>query len=102
MISPGQNSNVSEQEKMLEMRRLLSMATDIECEECKNKNFVEVYRIKHLSGLATGTGKDSIIPMPVFACSDCGHINSVFLPSIGENPSTDENRASGPILFDGN
>ena len=28
----------------------------------------------------TGTAQDALLPIPVFACSKCGHVNEEFLP----------------------
>lgn len=73
-----------QQEQAARMRQLLKMSTEMECEECKNTTFLKVAKIKVVSGLVTGTGQDVIIPMEVFACSDCGHINSHFKNKIAQ------------------
>ena len=50
------------------------------CEECGNDTFTQVFQIRKLSALLSPAGKESIIPMQVFSCAKCGHINSTFLP----------------------
>jgi len=35
-------------------------------------------KIRKLSKLYTGQPKDTLIPIPMFACKECGHINKVF------------------------
>jgi len=40
---------------------------------------------KKLSAVLSPAGKDTIIPMQVYKCSDCSHIDEGFLPK--ENPS---------------
>tara|TARA_B110000902_G_scaffold150931_1_gene173503 strand:+ start:171 stop:290 length:120 start_codon:yes stop_codon:yes gene_type:complete len=36
--------------------------------------------MRKLSALLSPTGQQSMIPIQVFACAKCGHINKVFLP----------------------
>ena len=51
------------------------------CEECGHVHFQQVLIIRKASGLLTGTGKTTYVPIPVFACTDCGHVNTEFLPT---------------------
>jgi len=37
--------------------------------------------LRKASRFITGTAQDALIPIPVFACSKCGHVNEEFLPS---------------------
>ena len=53
---------------------------DICCEECGGKIFRSVQMFKRLSAIMSPTGKEQIVPIPVFRCDDCGHINAEFLP----------------------
>ena len=57
-----------------------SQTTGLECDECKNETFTQVYYIRKLSALLSPAGKPSMIPMPIFACAKCSNINSAFLP----------------------
>lgn len=57
---------------------MLKNATEMICENCKNDTFIEVLKIRKLSKLYTGQQKDTLIPIPMFACSKCGHINKDF------------------------
>ena len=50
------------------------------CESCENETFIQVFKIRKLSALLSPAGKTSMIPMQVFACAKCGHINKGFLP----------------------
>ena len=49
--------------------------TDIVCENCEGKFFRQVNAFKRISALVSPTGKQQIIPVPVFRCDECGHIN---------------------------
>lgn len=68
----------NEQAKMAALVNLLKQSEDLCCESCNELNFLQVVRLKRISGLATGTGKDALIPVPVYACASCGHVNKMF------------------------
>ena len=53
--------------------------TDITCENCGCRYFNQVHAFKRVSALLSPTGKEQIMPVPSFRCSDCGHINEEFL-----------------------
>ena len=53
---------------------------DILCEKCGCQTFQQVYLFKSLSAVLSPSGKKTIVPMQVFKCDDCGHINKDFLP----------------------
>jgi len=55
------------------------------CEECQNNVFQEGLVIRKVSSILTGTGKPGFIPIPVFACNKCGHVNQEFLPQEVKN-----------------
>lgn len=53
------------------------------CEKCKNNTFSEAYLLRKVSKflLASNSDKDQVIPVPVFQCTKCKHVNREFLPS---------------------
>ena len=53
--------------------------TDIVCENCGCRYFNQVHAFKRVSALLSPTGKEQIMPVPSFRCSDCGHINEEFI-----------------------
>jgi uncharacterized Zn finger protein len=57
---------------------------DITCAECGSKYFRQVNAFKKLSALVSPTGKEQIIPIPVFRCDECGFINEEFRPIEGK------------------
>jgi len=59
----------------------LSQTTAMVCDECQGEAFREVLLLRKASRFVTGTPQDAIIPIPVFACAECGHINESFLPA---------------------
>ena len=58
----------------------ISQTTEEVCESCGNDTFTQVYKIRKLSALLSPAGQETIIPMQVFVCAKCGHINKAFLP----------------------
>ena len=62
----------------------------VECEKCNGMYFEEALHIRKASGILTGTGQLSYIPIPVFKCISCSHINSEFLPKEIKSLSKDE------------
>lgn len=53
---------------------------DFFCAECGNQTFVPVMVFKKLSAVYSPAGKDSMIPLQVFKCDECGTIAPEFLP----------------------
>lgn len=60
----------------------LSTLPNIECEECKNTYFTSIFMIKHAHALVSPTGKDTLIPLQLFKCNECDHINELFLQGL--------------------
>jgi len=75
-LNPTQQQNININPKDLE---------DMLCSKCKCQTFEPVFLFKKLSAVLSPAGKDTIIPMQVYKCSDCSHIDEGFLPK--ENPS---------------
>lgn len=59
----------------------LNEATDVTCSNCGHKFFHEVMFFKKVSALLSPTGQEGIVPIPTYACLECGNINSEFLPT---------------------
>ena len=52
--------------------------TQIKCVKCSGETFTEVLYLFKVSRMLTGEAKDSMVPVPTFACASCGHINREF------------------------
>lgn len=76
----NQNLNVS-----------LDQTLPVVCEKCSGMYFEQALHIRKVSGLLTGTGQTSYLPIPVFSCKSCGHVNTEFLPKEIKNLSDDGN-----------
>jgi uncharacterized Zn finger protein len=64
----------------INMNVALKDTTPILCEECQGEVFQEGVLLRRVSRFMTGTSQDALMPIPVFACSSCGHVNEDFLP----------------------
>ena len=71
MITPGKDGQMQEQIDM-------SQTTSLKCEKCENLTFKQTLLIRKLSALVSPNGQEQIIPIGVFACEKCGHVNSEF------------------------
>lgn len=58
----------------------LAETEPIFCEKCGGSTFQEALMMRRVSPLLTGTGQPGIVPIPVFMCTECGHVNKDFLP----------------------
>ena len=63
----------------------LSQTTAVKCESCGHDIFIPAFKMRKMSALLSPHGKETMIPMQVFACAKCGHINEEFLPKLNEN-----------------
>ena len=60
----------------------LSNADNVKCNECDNETFVPAFIIKQVSALMSPTGKETLVPVQLFKCSKCGHVNEKFLEGL--------------------
>ena len=60
----------------------LNNVTNMKCDECENETFVPVFVIKQLSALVSPTGKETLVPVQLFKCSKCDHVNEKFLEGL--------------------
>jgi hypothetical protein len=67
-------------QKEINMNVALKDTLPIVCEECENSVFTEGVLLRKISRFVTGTAQDALMPVPVFACSKCGHVNEEFMP----------------------
>jgi uncharacterized Zn finger protein len=58
----------------------LDQTSEIACDECAGTVFHAAFILRKVSALISPTGKETVIPIQVFACDSCGHVNEEFLP----------------------
>ena len=52
------------------------------CSECGGMYFRQVMSINKVSRFLTGQDKDTVYPVPVFRCDDCGYVPEEFQPEV--------------------
>ena len=52
----------------------------VECEKCGCPTFVQVTLLRRISPVMNPTGKAGFLPIPLYQCSSCGHINDELMP----------------------
>ena len=58
----------------------LDQTDEIKCDECESIAFHSAFLLRKVSPLISPTGKGTVLPIQVFACDSCGHINEEFMP----------------------
>ena len=77
MITPGKNG------QQMQEQIDFSKTTEIQCESCSGSTFKQTLLLRKLSALVSPNGQETIIPMQVFACEKCGHVNKEFSDVVG-------------------
>ncbi len=72
MITPGKDGQMQEQID-------ISKTSAIKCEKCENQTFKQSLLLRKLSALVSPNGQETLVPVQVFACEKCGHVNSEFV-----------------------
>ena len=71
MITPGKDGQMQQTIDF-------SKTTEIKCEACDSSTFKQTLLLRKMSALVAPNGQETIIPMQVFACEKCGHVNTEF------------------------
>ena len=71
MIVPGKDGQVQQTIDM-------SQTTPVKCDKCENQTFKQTLLLRKVSALISPNGQETVIPVAVFACEKCGHVNSEF------------------------
>jgi hypothetical protein len=50
------------------------------CEKCEGEVFVPAFLLRKVSALVSPSGKETVLPVQLFACASCNHINEDMLP----------------------
>ena len=56
----------------------ISKTSAVKCEKCENPTFKQSLLLRKLSALVSPNGQETLVPVQVFACEKCGHVNSEF------------------------
>ena len=69
----------------------LSEAETMTCEDCGNAVFIPAFFLKRLSPIVSPTGQEALIPIQVYSCGNCGHINTKLNPTAQPSEETKNN-----------
>ena len=72
----------------------LREADTIKCNECNNYLFIVSFILKKLSAIVSPTGQESMIPVQVYSCGNCGKVAEGML----EGSGIEEEKKSGLSL----
>ena len=56
----------------------ISQTTEMKCEKCGNNTFKQTMMLRKMSAIVSPNGQETIIPVGVFACESCNHVNEEF------------------------
>ena len=73
----------------------LKQATTIKCDDCNNYLFITSFILKKLSALVSPNGQESLIPVQVYSCGNCGKVANGFLDGSGVSESVQSNVKKG-------
>ena len=71
MIVPGKDGQVTQTIDV-------NQTAPVKCDKCENQTFKQTLLIRKLSALVSPNGQEQYVPIAVFACEKCGHVNSEF------------------------
>ncbi len=52
----------------------------MKCEECESEVFQPAVLLRRVSALVSPSGKETVMPVQIFACIKCGHVNEDMYP----------------------
>lgn len=67
-------------QEQMNLNITLDKTSPVSCDSCYNEVFTEGVMLRKASRFITGTAQDAMIPISVFTCNKCGHVNEEFLP----------------------
>ena len=71
MIVPGKHGEATQTIDV-------SQTTPVKCEKCENQTFKQTLLLRKVSALVSPNGQEQYVPVAVFACEKCGHVNKEF------------------------
>ena len=53
---------------------------NLKCDKCQSETFTQGFILKEVPSILSEDGKPGLIPIPVFICANCGHVNDKYNP----------------------
>tara|TARA_B100000941_G_C28108645_1_gene352092 strand:+ start:231 stop:506 length:276 start_codon:yes stop_codon:yes gene_type:complete len=72
----------------------LSQADTVKCEKCGNYSFIQSFFLKRISPVMSPTGKETIVPIQVYSCGNCGTVPKSMMGELGLEDKQDKNPLS--------
>ena len=63
----------------------LRKAETIKCSDCNNYLYITSFILKKLSAIVSPTGQETLIPVQVYSCGNCGKVAEGMLEGSGLN-----------------
>jgi hypothetical protein len=57
-----------------------SQTKAVKCEKCGSEVFQPAFLLRKVSALMSPSGKEAIVPVQLFACVACNHVNEDMYP----------------------
>ena len=73
------NTNANPQNHM-NMNIKMEDTTEIACDNCGGVTFEAVMYFRRVSALVSPTAQEAVVPLNLYACKRCHHVNKEFLP----------------------
>ena len=70
----------------------LAQAETLKCEYCENYLFISSTIIKRLSAILSPTGEETLIPIDVYSCGNCGRVPKTMLKGSGIEETPEEDK----------
>ena len=61
----------------------ISKTTPIKCEKCEGQTFKQTLLLRKLSAIVSPDGRETVVPVQVFACESCNNVNKEFTEMSG-------------------
>ena len=69
---------VSEKDGQVTQTVDISQTTPVKCDKCENQTFKQTLLLRKVSALISPNGQEQYVPVAVFACEKCSHVNAEF------------------------
>lgn len=79
-------------EQQINSADILRNSKKITCENCGCMFFKQVFSLRKISKVMTGTPNDQIAPIPIFRCDDCGVPLKDMMPPKEEEKEEPQNK----------
>ena len=83
VVQGGRGQRPQQGQPQQQIQVNMNDAEDLTCDKCNHKYFTQLMMFKKISAVMSPTGEESLIPIQVFACNECGHVNEQFIPKAG-------------------